>query len=102
MMASLSSNFLTGLEFYFITKKLVKVQHKILVGKIKKFGGNVCERFNQNTTHVLFPRGVTYQCGLEYLKSTPKRDAVALVTIDWLPACIAERKLIPTTQFEVS
>jgi len=30
------------------------------------------------------------------------RDTVSFVTIDWLPSCIAERKLMPTTQFEVN
>lgn len=58
------------------------------------------DRFNENTTHVLFPRGVDYQAGLQSLKSTPT-ETVRLVSIDWLPDCIAERKLILTTQFEV-
>lgn len=30
------------------------------------------------------------------------RDTVSFVTIDWLPSCIAARKLMPTTQFEVN
>ena len=42
MMASKSSNFLDGLEFYFITKKLDEVQ---------RFEGTVSDRFNENTTH---------------------------------------------------
>ena len=100
MMTSMSSNFLHGLEFYFITKKLVRAQHKILVDKIKIFGGTVSDRFNANTTHVLFPRGVDYHAGLESLKSTPTETA-HLVSIDWLPACIVERKILPTMQFEV-
>lgn len=57
-------------------------------------------RFDGNTTHVLFPHGVDYQAGLQSLKSTPT-ETVRLLSIDWLPACIAERKLIPTSQFEV-
>ena len=79
------------MEFYFIKKKLGKVQHNILTEKIERFGGTVIEIFNQNTTHLLFPRGVDYQAGHESVKSTPIRGTVALVTIDWLPACIAER-----------
>ena len=57
------------------------------------------DRFNENTTHVLFPRGVDYHAGLQSL-STPT-ETVRLVSIDWLPACIAERKIVPATQFEV-
>ena len=59
--------------------------------------------FNQNTTHVLFPHGVDYHAGIESLKSiaTPVQETVALVTIDWLPTCISERKLPGTTPFEV-
>lgn len=71
---------------------LVKAQHKIHVEKIKRFGGTVSD--------VLFPRGVDYQAGLRSLKSTPVRT-VQLVSFDWLPACIAERKVIPTRHFEV-
>ena len=96
----MTSNFLHGLEFYFITKKLVRAQHKILVDKIKIFGGSVSDCFNENTTHVLFPRGVDYHAGVQYLKCTPS-ETVHLVSIDWLPACIAQRKLVPATQFEV-
>ena len=56
------------------------------------------KHFSETTTHVLFPRGVDYQAGLEFLKSTPVRDSVALLTIDWLPASIAERRLTPTAK----
>ena len=58
------------------------------------------DRFTENTSHVLFPRGVDYHAGLQSLKSTPT-ETVRLVSIDWLPACVAERKIIPTKQFEV-
>lgn len=94
MMTSLSISFLDGLEFYFMNKKLVRAQQKILVEKIKKFGGSVSSLFNGNTIHVLSPRGLDYQAGLQSLKSTPT-ETVHLLSIDWLPACIAERKLIP-------
>ena len=90
-MASSSSNFLDGLKFYFITKKLEKWQHKILTEKIKRFGGTVSSHFDRSTTHVLFPREVGYQRG----------DTVVLVSIDWLSDCIGERKLVPTAQFQV-
>ena len=30
------------------------------------------------------------------------RDTVSFVTIDWLPSYIAERRLMPTKQFEVN
>ena len=100
MMMSESSNFLHGLKFYFITKKLVRAQHKLLVDKIKIFGGTVSDRFDENTTHVLFPRGVDYHAGLQSLKCAPT-ETVHLVSIDWLPACIAERKVVPATQFKV-
>lgn len=101
MMRNVASNlFLNGLKFHFITKKLVKAQHKILVEKIRRFGGTVSDRFDEDTTHVLFPCVVDYQAGLRSLKTTPI-ETVQLVSIDWLPACIAERKVIPTTQFVV-
>ena len=87
-MASSSSNFLDGLKFYFITKKLEKWQHKILTEKIKRFGGTVSSHFDRSTTHVLFPREVGYQRG----------DTVVLVSIDCLSDCIGERKLVPTAQ----
>ena len=60
------------------------LQHKTLLEKNEKFGGAVSESFNQNTTHVLFPRGVDYHAGIESLKSiaTPIKETVALVTID--------------------
>jgi hypothetical protein len=35
------SNFFSGLEIHFITKRLVRVEHKILVEKINSFGGTV-------------------------------------------------------------
>ena len=47
------------------------------------------DRIDEDTTHVLFPRGVDYQAGLRSLKSTQVKT-VQLVSIDWLPACIAE------------
>ena len=100
-MASFSSNFLDGLRFYFITKKLGKLQHKILTEKIKRFGGTVSSHFDRSTTHVLFPREVDYQSGMDSLKSTTVGDTIVLVSIDWLSDCIGERKLIPTAQFQV-
>ena len=100
-MASSSSNFLDGLKFYFITKKLGKLQHKILTEKIKRFGGTVSSHFDRSTTHVLFPREVDYQSGMDSLKSTTVGDTVVLVSIDWLSDCIGERKLVPTAQFQV-
>lgn len=39
---------------------------------------------------------------LRELACVTLRDTVSFVTINRLPACIAEIKLIPTTQFEVS
>ena len=92
-MASSSSNILDGLEFYFITKKLGKFQHKILIEKIKRFGGTVSSHFDRSTTHKLFPRGE------DSLKST--KYQVVLASIDWLSACISERKLVPTVQCQV-
>ena len=71
MMASKSSNFLDGLEFYVITKKLVKVRHKLLVDKIQRFEGTVSDRFNENTTHArAFPGGVDYHSSLHSFHST--------------------------------
>ena len=57
---------------------------------------------NENTTQVLFPRGIVYHAGqdLQKIKSTPV-ETVHLVSIDWLPACIVERKIVPATQFEI-
>ena len=100
-MASYSNNFLYGLKFYFITKKLGKLQHKIHTEKIKRFGGTVSSHFDRSTTNVLFPREVDYQSGMDSWKSTTVGDTVVLVSIDWLSDCIGERKLVPTAQFQV-
>ena len=63
--------------------------------------GKLCVSYcDEDITHVLFPRRVDYQAGLRSLKSTPVKT-VQLVSIHWLPACIAERKVIPTRHFEV-
>jgi hypothetical protein len=48
------SNFFSGLEIHFITKRLVRVEHKILVEKINSFGGAVSDHLNER------PRGVNY------------------------------------------
>jgi len=74
---------------------LGKLQHKILIEKIKRFGGTVSSHFDRSTTHVLFPRGE------DSLKSTKVRDTVVLASIDWLSDCISERKLVPTAQCQV-
>ena len=60
----------------------------------------MAKNFNENTAQVLFPHGVSYQSGLQSLESTPS-EAVHLVSIDWLSACIGERKAIPEKEFEV-
>ena len=79
LMASKSSNFLDGLEFYFITKKLVKVRHKLLVDKIQRFEGTVSNRFNENTTHArAFPCGVDYHSSLHSFHSTHPQDKSGL------------------------
>lgn len=69
--------------------------------KIKPFGGTVSSHFDRTTTHVLFPREVDYQSGMDSLKSTTVGDTIVLVSIDWLSDCIGERKLVPTAQFQV-
>ena len=56
---------------------------------------------NRSTTHVLFPREVDYQSGMDSLKSTTVGDIVVLVSIDWLSDSTGERKLVPTAQFQV-
>ena len=83
----------------------MKAQHKTLVERIKTFDGTVSESLSENTTHIICPRGVTYKTALTSLKiSTQLKDTVPFqfVNIDWLPACIAQKKLVPTTDFEVS
>ena len=78
MMASKSSNFLDGLEFYFITKKLVKVRHKLLVDKIQRFEGTVSNRFNENTTHArAFPRGEDYHSSGACILSIPHTHRIS-------------------------
>ena len=49
---------------------------------------------------MLLLRGVDYHAGLQSFKSTPT-ETVHLDSIDWPPACIVERKIVPATQFEV-
>ena len=83
-------------SLYFLLQTL-----KILTGKIKRFGGTVSSHFDRSTTHVVFPREVDYQSGMDSLKSTTVGDTVVLVSIDWLSDCIGERKLVPTAQFQV-
>ena len=56
---------------------------------------------NRSTSHVLFPREVDYQSGIDSLKSTTVGDTVVLVSIDWLSLCIGERKLVPTAKLKV-
>ena len=87
MMASKSSNFLGGLEFYFITKKRDKVQ---------RFEGTVSNLFNENTTHArTFSSWSKLSFRLAFFPFHTATEKVRLVPIDWLPACIAEE--IPTS-----
>ena len=79
-------------------RKNESIQH---TEKIKPFGETVSSHFDRSTTHVLFPREVDYQSGMDSLKSTTVGDTVVLVSIDWLSDCIGERKLVPTAQFQV-
>ena len=104
-MSFICNNFFCGLEFYFITKTLVKAQHKILVERIRTFDGIVSKNLSENTTHIICPRGMTYKTALTALNISMRlKDTVPFqfVNIDWLPACIAQKKLVPTTDFEVS
>lgn len=97
------SDFLNGLQFYFVTKRLGKVQHQILVDKIEKFGGLVNKEVSEDTTHVLFPRGVNFiENGLDAHQLQLLPSSVLFVSIDWLPMCIAQRKLIQVAAFEVT
>ena len=64
------------------------------------YAGTVATSFNEKTTHVLSPRGVSNQSDLQSLESAPS-EAVHLVPIDWLSALIGERKQIPAKEFEV-
>ena len=79
-------------------RKNESIQH---TEKIKRFGGTVSSHFDRSTTHVVFPREVDYQSGMDSLKSTTVGDTVVLVSIDWLSDWIGERKLVPTAQFQV-
>ena len=67
-MASKSSNFLDGLEFYFMTKKPEKVQ---------RFEITASDSFNENPrTHVLFPRGVNYHSNNKLVGSLERTRAI--------------------------
>ena len=102
MMASKSSNFLDGQEFYFIPKKLVRVRHKLLADKIQRFEGTVSDRFNENTTHArAFPLWSILSFRPAFFPFHTPTEKVRIVSIDWLPACSAERKILPVTQLEV-
>ena len=82
MMASKSSNFLDGLEFYFITKKPDKVQ---------RFEGTVSNRFNENTTQArAFSSWSRLSFRPAFFPFHTATEKVRLVSIDWLPACLAE------------
>lgn len=92
------SNFFSGLEIHFITKRLVRVEHKILVEKINSFGGTV-KRSSERKT----PWSELLNCFWTLWNLCMSCwDPVSLVGIEWLPVCIAQGKLIPTAQFEVS
>ena len=92
MMASKSSNFLDGLEFYFITKK---------PDKVRRFIRTVSDRFNENTTHArAFSLWNRLSFRPAFFLFHTAAEKVRLVSIDWLPACIAERKSYQW-QFEV-
>ena len=80
----------------------MKVQLKIMLDKTKEFGGDISDRVNNNTTHLLYDQGVGYKTGLESLNLISLQDTVSTVTTDWLSDCIAARNLIPTNEFEVS
>ena len=87
MMASKSSNFLDGLEFYFITKKLDEVQ---------RFEGSVSDRSNENTTHArAFFSWSRLSFRPAFFPFHTDTEKVRLMSIDWFPACIAERKSYP-------
>ena len=84
MMASKSSNFLDGLEFYFITKKLDEVQ---------RFEGSVSDRSNENITHArAFFSWSRLSFRPAFFPFHTATEKVRLMSIDWLLACIAERK----------
>ena len=95
-----SQNFLAGLEFSFIPKKIPKAQGKLLSEKIKIFGGNVIDQINQ-ATHVLFHRDITLEEGLTSVKLTTLPESALAVNADGLSACIAQQKLLPSSQFQV-
>ena len=87
MMASKSYNFLDGLEFYFITKKLDEVQ---------RFEGSVSDRSNENTTHArAFFSWSRLSFRPAFFPFHTDTEKVRLMSIDWFPACIAERKSYP-------
>ena len=81
MMASKSSNFLDGLEFYFIIKKPDKVQ---------RFEGTVSNRFNENTHARAFSSWSRLSFRPAFFPFHTATEKVRLVSIDWLHACIAE------------
>lgn len=98
------NNFLNGLGFYFVKKKLSKLQHEILLDKIQRFGGQVTKDINNSTTHVLFSKGVNLDSGLDSTQLQQLRllrETISTINIEWLPRCIAQRKLLPTTDFKV-
>lgn len=94
-------NLFDGLTFYFIQKKLSKVQHEIVREKIIKFGGDVVDNFSSTITHAVFPRNVTLKQGLESMKLTVLPNHIVSISMDWVSRCIAKNKRIPTTSYEV-
>ena len=98
-----SQNFLEGLKFFFVQKKLSKVQHAIVREKILKFGGAVLDTFSSTmVTHVIFPRNVTLQDGLQSMRLLELPSQIVSISMDWITSCIANRKVLPTASYEVS
>ena len=74
----------------------MRLQGDIFLKKIVERGGSVTSKYCLSTTHILVPRGVTYDEGL---KSIAIQGDVKVLGIDWLPECI--RTTFITAPFKV-
>lgn len=102
--AKLSLPRFEGHSFLFVPKKLVKLQADILCKKIVERGGSVTSKYCSSTTHILVPRGVTYEEGLKSIAIQREmlHDDVKVLGIDWLPECIRTNTIVPTASFEIT
>ena len=92
-----------GLFVYILQTGIGKARSTIFKKQIEQNGGKISENYDKcdNVSHIIVDENMDYSKLLRILKKESVPEKTCIVKSIWLSNCIKQKKILPTTEFEL-